>query len=123
LLGDLLAQRCHCDVRIDDDPDYNDLQAINDNSDSNNNGNVYDDNIRRAPSALVVIHLTTPCAESRGAEIWLSGLRWKTSRVDLTAATWIGLERHSMDECDKSLAIYHVFFLSPHATTELREHG
>jgi hypothetical protein len=123
-LGDLLALRCHCDVRIDGDPDYNELQTINNNNNNNddNNGKVCDDNVSCVQTALVVIHTTNTYADLWGLEIWHSGLHKKID-VDSTTASWIDLERHWRDECDTSLVIYHACFLYPDTAAGLREYG
>jgi hypothetical protein len=100
LLGDLLALRCCCQVRVDG----GDAQPTTNNNDICDSAEC--DESYRGPTALVVIHSKPPPVDLVGLEDWLSDLHPMKS----TSAKWIGLEHCLDDENANSLAVYQVYF-------------
>lgn len=104
LLGDLLALRCCCEVRIDGD-------VLTTTTTTNNNNNDIGDSLECDGSyygltALVVIHSNPAPVDRVGLENWLSDLYL----VKSSSTKWIGLERHFDEKNGKTLAVFHVYF-------------
>jgi hypothetical protein len=98
LLRDLLALRCDCDVRIDED-----LLKINETDYYDNS----EDGSFDGPAGLLVIHSEPPPADLDGFQDWISD--W--SLVRSAVKVWMGLERTCSDNTDEVLlAVYHVYF-------------
>lgn len=112
-LGILLSQRCHCDVRIDDDNMEDSAEAPTRGLSSGE-----ETEFRSSRIAMVVVHWTPPPADDRRFISWLGSLRVFVSSLRSTTAQWIGVQRSKCDtENDESVRIYHVYFLPCNSTS------